>query len=118
MIKVKRIYDPAKEEDGFRILVDRLWPRGLSKAAAGIDLWLRDVAPSDALRKWFAHDPKKWTTFERKYQKELRDKKDLIRQIRDREKENRTVTLLYSAKDDRHNQAVALIGFLKSTRQS
>jgi uncharacterized protein YeaO (DUF488 family) len=118
MIKVKRIYDPAKGEDGFRILVDRLWPRGVSKAAAGIDSWLRDVAPSDTLRKWFAHDPKKWTTFKRKYCEELRDKKDLIRQIQDREKENGTVTLLYSAKDDSHNQAVALICFLKSTRHS
>ena len=89
-----------------------------AKVAAGIDLWLRDVAPSDTLRKWFAHDPQKWTAFKKKYHQELRHKKDLLRQILDREKENRTVTLLYSAKDDQHNQAVALMLFLNSTRQA
>ncbi len=116
MVKVKRIYEPAKKEDGCRLLVDRLWPRGVSKEKARIDFWLRDMAPSDQLRNWFAHDPKKWAAFQKKYRKELKDKKELIRQIRDREKENGTVTLLYSAKDDQHNQPVALRLLLKAIR--
>jgi uncharacterized protein YeaO (DUF488 family) len=113
MIKVKRIYEQADKEDGFRILVDRLWPRGLSKDKAKIDLWLKEVAPSDDLRNWFSHDPKKWEDFKKKYALELKGKTELIRKIRQAEKDRETVTLLYSAKDQEHNQAVALNDFLK-----
>ncbi len=116
MIKAKRIYEPANRDDGFRVLVDRLWPRGLSKEKLGIDLWVRDIAPSDALRNWFSHDPKKWATFRKKYRDELKDRKELLRQIKQLEKENGTVTLLYSAKDTKHNNAVALGLLLKAIR--
>ncbi len=116
MIKVRRIYAPAKKDDGYRILVDRLWPRGLSKEKARIDLWLRDIAPSDRLRRWFAHDPRKWAAFQSRYREELKSKKTLLRQIKAREGESGTVTLLFSAKDEQHNQAVALHRFLKAKR--
>lgn len=108
MIKIKRVYEPASKGDGFRILVDRLWPRGLSKNKAKIDLWLKEIAPSKALRKWFNHDPEKWKSFKEKYQKELRDKTDLITKIKKFEKENKVITLLYSAKAEKYNNAVAL----------
>ena len=108
MIRIKRVYEEASEGDGFRILVDRLWPRGLSKSKARVDLWMRDVSPSDKLRKWFAHDSEKWETFAEKYKQELRDKQELVRKIKQIEKEKGTVTLLFSAKDREHNNAVAL----------
>jgi uncharacterized protein YeaO (DUF488 family) len=113
IIKIKRIYETPTKDDGFRILVDRLWPRGLSKAKAKVDLWLRDIAPSDELRKWFAHDPKKWKEFENKYWRELKDKKEPIDKIKQSEKDEGVVTLVYSAKDEEHNNAVALINILK-----
>jgi uncharacterized protein YeaO (DUF488 family) len=116
MIRVKRIYEPTKKDDGFRILVDRLWPRGFSRDKLRIDLWVRDIAPSDALRNWFSHDPKKWATFQKKYRDELKDRRELVRQIKQLEKENGTVTLLYSAKDTKHNKAVALGLLLKAIR--
>jgi uncharacterized protein YeaO (DUF488 family) len=112
MIKIKRIYDEASEEDGFRILVDRLWPRGISKDHAKVDLWLKDIGPSDDLRKWFSHDPKKWQGFKKRYHTELRKNRELLRKIERIENENGTVTILYSAKDKEHNQAVALVAFL------
>jgi uncharacterized protein YeaO (DUF488 family) len=108
MIKTKRIYESPAEEDGFRILVDRLWPRGMQKEKAKIDLWLKEIAPSDDLRKWFAHDPQKWEEFKKKYAKELATKQGLLNEIRQIEKEKGTVTFLYSAKDTEHNNAVAL----------
>lgn len=113
IIKIKRIYDLPTKEDGFRILVDQLWPRGLSKDKAKVDLWLRNIAPSDELRKWFAHDSRKWKEFENKYKEELRDKKELLGKIKQAEKEKGIVTLVYSAKDEEHNNAVALINILK-----
>jgi uncharacterized protein YeaO (DUF488 family) len=82
MIKIKRIYDKASEEDGLRILVDRLWPRRMSKGKAKVDLWLKEVAPSDDLRKWFSHDPQKWQEFKKRYGKELKDKQELLRIIK------------------------------------
>jgi uncharacterized protein YeaO (DUF488 family) len=112
MIKIKRIYDEISKEDGFRILVDRLWPRGMSKDRAKVNLWLKEVAPSDDLRKWFSHDPQKWHEFKKRYEKELKDKQELLRIIKQADKENGTVTILYSAKDEEHNQAVALATFL------
>jgi uncharacterized protein YeaO (DUF488 family) len=113
VIKTKRIYEPSTKEDGFRILVDRLWPRGISKDRAKIDLWLREIGPSDDLRKWFAHDPAKWEEFKRKYEAELRAKGELANRIKQAEKDYGTVTLLYSAKDATHNQAVALSSLIK-----
>jgi|SRR5579864_7001908 len=107
MIKIKRIYELPEKKDGFRILVDRLWPRGISKEKAHVDLWLKDIAPSDKLRKWFSHDPKKWIEFKSKYAKEL-ENNPLLQRIIHLEKENKVLTLLYSAKDCEHNNAVVL----------
>ena len=113
MVRVKRVYEKASEDDGWRVLVDRLWPRGLTKEAAGADVWMKDVAPSDALRKWFAHEPEKWTAFQKKYRTELVKKKPLVSELRKMEKEHGTLTLLFGAKDEEHNQAVALAEVLK-----
>lgn len=113
MIRIKRVYDKPSKEDGFRILVDRLWPRGLTKEKARIDLWLREIAPSDKLRKWFSHDVEKWEEFKIKYKKELNNKKGLIDKIKSLEKEKKIVTLLFSAKDEEHNNAMVLYGALK-----
>lgn len=110
-ILVKRVYEPAAKSDGLRVLVDRLWPRGLSKCDAKLNLWLPDVGPSTALRQWFNHDPARWPEFCRRYQAELKGKKALLATISEQAK-TRSVTLLYSAKDERHNQAVALRNFL------
>jgi uncharacterized protein YeaO (DUF488 family) len=108
MIKIKRIYEPPEKEDGFRVLVDRLWPRGVSKDKARVDLWLKEIAPSDQLRKWFSHDPEKWGDFKKKYREELKTKEELLEEIKQIEKEKGIITLLYSAKDEKYNQAVAL----------
>jgi uncharacterized protein YeaO (DUF488 family) len=108
MLRIKRIYDPAAEEDGFRILIDRLWPRGIKKEEAKIGTWLKEVAPSNELRKWFSHDPDKWEEFKKKYAKELAAKQKLLEEIRQIEKKKGTVTLLYSAREVEHNNAVAL----------
>ena len=118
MIKIKRIYESPTTEDGFRILVDRLWPRGMRKEKAKIDLWLKEIAPSDELRKRFAHDPQKWEEFKKQYEKETATKQGLINEIRQKEKEKGTVTLLYSAKDTEHNNAVALKLFLRKSSAS
>ena len=112
-ILVKRIYEPATKTDGCRVLVDRLWPRRISKANAHIDLWLRDIAPSTALRKWFNHDPDRWEEFCRRYHAELSEKQALLAPLTVKAKRG-PVTLLYSARDEQHNQAVALRGFFKS----
>ena len=110
-IAIKRIYEPATPGDGYRVLVDRLWPRGVSKATAAVDLWLRDVAPSTALRTWFNHDPDKWTEFRARYQAELRRNGGALEPLVTKAKQVR-VTLVYSARDDHHNQAVVLKAFL------
>ena len=110
-VRVKRIYEPAFKADGVRILVDRLWPRGISKSDAKLDLWLREIAPSTSLRKWFNHDSARWAEFRRRYHAELKKKPAVLATIRQQGK-GRNVTLLYSAKDERHNQAVALQAFL------
>lgn len=114
MIKSKRTYDAASDDDGYRILIDRLWPRGLSKEKAHIDLWLKDIAPSTELRKWYDHDVDKWSEFEKRYKDELKSKSELIDQIKELEKEHKTITLLYSAKDTEHANANVLIEILKS----
>lgn len=101
------------KDDGFRILVDRLWPRGMSKEKAKVDLWLKEIAPSDELRKRFCHDPKKWVEFKKKYEIKLKNKTEFLHKIKQAEKDNKTVTLVYSAKDEEHNNAVALLTILK-----
>jgi uncharacterized protein YeaO (DUF488 family) len=113
MIRTKRVYEPAAKEDGCRVLVDRLWPRGMTKEAAKIDLWMKDVAPSDELRKSFHHDAMKWPDFEKKYQRELKKKKELLEELKKLEKQHGTLTLLYGARDEEHNQAVVLAKSLK-----
>jgi len=108
MFKVKRAYPAAEPSDGYRVLVDRLWPRGVSKQRAKIDLWMKDVAPSDQLRKWFGHDPERWGEFQQCYRRELRDKTELLAELKKLERKHRTVTLVYSARDEDQNQAVVL----------
>jgi uncharacterized protein YeaO (DUF488 family) len=113
MIKVKRIYDHYDKEDGYRILVDRLWPRGISKEKAQVDLWLKEIAPSTELRKWFGHDPERWEEFEKRYKKELENKSDLLLQLKELKNSHKQITLLYGARDTEHNQAIVLLQMLK-----
>jgi uncharacterized protein YeaO (DUF488 family) len=111
-IKIKRVYEQPDRKDGERILVDRLWPRGLTKEKAGVDLWLKEIAPSTELRKWFDHDPEKWQRFRRRYETEIRDKDDLIKVLRQKAREG-TITLIYGARDEKHNEALVLKQFLE-----
>lgn len=113
MLTIKRVYEQKAAGDGFRILVDRLWPRGLSKEKAGVDVWLKDIAPSDLLRKWFGHDPKKWSEFAKKYEAEIAKNTESLATLKQLVKEHKTVTLVYGAKDTEHNQAVVLQHVLK-----
>ena len=112
MIHLKRAYEPVSKSDGERILVERLWPRGLTKARAAIDLWLKEVAPSPELRKWFGHDPARWKQFEQRYWKELKDKPEDVALLRSRIREG-VITFVYAAKDQEHNGALALKAFLE-----
>lgn len=111
MFKIKRIYDPVSSEDGKRVYIDRLWPRGLKKTEAVLDEWVKEISPSDELRKWFGHDPVKWQEFKKRYKKELEGKEEMIEKLR-KEAKHQTVTLLYSAKETEHNNAIALKEFL------
>jgi len=113
MIMLKRAYDPISRADGRRVLVERLWPRGLSKARLGVDDWLKEVGPSTSLRKWFGHDPKKWDTFRRRYARELDSRQDAWRPIVSAARRGR-VTLVYSSHDTEHNNAVALQDYLRA----
>lgn len=113
MIQIKRVYEQRGKEDGYRILIDRLWPRGISKEKAGVDLWLKEIAPSTELRKWYGHDPKKWDEFNKRYREELADNNERLKQITDLEKEHGTVTLLFAASDEEHSQAAVLIDLLR-----
>lgn len=106
-IKIKRVYDRPQKADGKRILVDRLWPRGLSKNKAQIDLWLKELAPSVGLRKWFNHDPKKWTVFQRRYRTELKHNKNQLARLK-KEVNAHSVSLVYTARDEQHNNAMVL----------
>jgi uncharacterized protein YeaO (DUF488 family) len=116
MIRTKRVYEKPGKEDGYRVLIDRLWPRGLTKEKAAADVWMKEIAPSDALRKAF-HDQKvTWPEFESRYRKELAKQKDLLGDIRALEKKHGTVTLLYGSHDEVQNQAVVLAGVLKGKR--
>jgi uncharacterized protein YeaO (DUF488 family) len=112
MIKLKRVYEKPSRADGLRVLVERLWPRGLSKERAGVNMWLKEVAPSPELRKWFGHDPAKWEQFQRRYFKELQANENPVKQLRQRSREG-TITLIYAARDEEHNGALALKRFLE-----
>jgi uncharacterized protein YeaO (DUF488 family) len=116
-IRTKRVYDPVASDDGARVLVDRVWPRGISKETAALTLWLKDIAPSTKLRKWFGHDPSRWLEFRRRYHRELEENQAVIQQLHDVMKKGR-VTLIYSAHDQEHNQAVALAEYLTGHKQS
>ena len=112
MFQVKRVYDPPDAGDGTRVLVDRIWPRGLTKSEVSMDLWLKEIAPSTALRKWYGHDPARWQEFCRRYAGELDENPQLTTLLKVRSGEG-IVTLLYSARDSRHNQAVALKAYME-----
>lgn len=112
-IKIKRVYDAPEDADGTRVLVDRLWPRGLTKEKAQVDLWLKEIAPSTELRKWFGHDPKKWAGFKDRYAAELKLHGGPLSTLR-QEAARGPVTLLYAARDEEHNEAVILQQLLQS----
>ena len=111
MIRIKRIYDPPAEDDGRRILVDRLWPRGVSKADAHMDEWLKDLAPSSELRHWFGHDPSHWAEFRERYLAELASRQQLLDRLKEMAR-TETITLLFAAQDREHNNAVVLLDLL------
>jgi uncharacterized protein YeaO (DUF488 family) len=113
VIKLKRVYDPPSDADGFRILVDRLWPRGIRKDQARLDLWLKDAAPSNELRKWYAHDPEKWPEFKKRYFAELGEKKYLLKDIEQAAGKGGNITLIYQSREERYNNAVALKEYIE-----
>jgi uncharacterized protein YeaO (DUF488 family) len=115
-IKLKRAYEKPSRDDGSRILVERLWPRGLTKERAAVDLWLKEVAPSAELRKWFGHDPAKWEQFQKRYWKELEEKEEAVGLLKQKGKQG-TLTLVYAARDEEHNGALALKQFLKGHKR-
>jgi uncharacterized protein YeaO (DUF488 family) len=117
MIKLKRAYAPPSRDDGLRILVERLWPRGLTKKRAAVDLWLKEVAPSPELREWFKHDPGKWDQFQKRYRQELQTKKNAVKLLKEKTEEG-AVTLIYAAKDQAHNSALVLKEFLTGRTES
>lgn len=114
-IRVKRAYDPPARDDGFRVLVDRVWPRGVGKDRLKVDEWLKEIAPSTTLRKWFGHDPAKWEAFQDRYRHELDSQSEPVTHLRQKAKEG-DVTLVFSAKDPQHNNAVALKEYLERRR--
>lgn len=113
VLKLKRVYDPVSHADGTRVLVERLWPRGLSRAKLHVDAWLKDVGPSTELRKWFSHDPEKWSLFRRRYFRELDARPDAWRPIVSAARRG-TVTFVYSSHDEQHNNAVALKDYVRA----
>ena len=113
MIKLKRVYVPPSEDDGIRILVERLWPRGISKEKAKVDEWLKEIAPSQELRKWFQHDPAKWNEFQERYRKELDQNQELVSDLKQKIK-RKTVTFVYAASDEERNSALFLKNYLKN----
>jgi len=112
-LNTKRVYESSSVDDGFRVLVDRLWPRGLSKEKAGIDLWMKEIAPSSELRKWYNHDPGKWKEFKKKYFRELNSNKELLNPLIEKIRGS-DVTLLFSSKEERYNNAVALKEYIEN----
>jgi uncharacterized protein YeaO (DUF488 family) len=116
MFKLKRVYEEPSKQDGFRVFVERLWPRGISKERAAVDVWLKEVAPSPELRKWFDHDPAKWEEFLRRYEKELEQRTNEIQLLLEKSREG-TVTLVYAAHDQEHNSALLLKQHLEHDHQ-
>lgn len=117
VIKIKRIYEPSLASDGFRILIDGLWPRGLKKTEAAIGLWLKEIAPSKSLWEWFNHEPEKWMEFKKRYFEELKSKQEALNLILEKSRTS-VVTLLYSAKNEKYNNAVALQAYLNEQEHS
>ena len=115
MFKLKRVYEKPARSDGLRVLVERLWPRGLTKQAAAVDLWLKEIAPSTELRKWFGHDPERWKEFQARYRRELRENGAPVQELKQKGR-RQTVTLVYGAHDQEHNAAVVLKRFLEGRR--
>jgi uncharacterized protein YeaO (DUF488 family) len=113
LIRLKRIYEQSSGQDGFRVLIDRLWPRGLRKNEVRLDLWLKEIAPSDELRKWFSHDPEKWEEFRKRYLEELELKEEYVEKLIEKAKENDLI-LLYAAKNEDFNNAAVLKEYLDS----
>ena len=111
-IQLKRVYEKKEKSDGFRILVDRLWPRGLSKEKVKVDLWLKDVAPRNELRLWFGHDSTKWDAFQKRYEKELKINKEAFDTLKEKVEQKKMVTLVFSASDIKHNNAIVLRNLL------
>jgi uncharacterized protein YeaO (DUF488 family) len=116
MFRVKRVYEQPSPEDGLRVLVDRLWPRGLNKQKAGVDLWVKEIAPSHALRTWFGHDPARWKDFQVRYRQELQEHSDALALLKQKSKEG-AVTLLFAARDEEHNNALALKSLLEERKR-
>jgi len=114
MVRIARIYEPPTKNDGWRVLVDRLWPRGVKKETARVDEWMKEIAPSNELRKWFAHKAERWTEFQERYWAELAKKKEFVETLRAMERKHGAITLLFAAKDEEHNQAVVLREILKA----
>jgi len=114
VLLIKRIYKIKNIEDGYRILVDRLWPRGVSKMKASLDLWLKDIAPSTDLRTWFGHDPNKWQEFKKRYIEELKNNKQSVDKLTKIIETHKTVTLLYGAKDQEHNEALVIKDYFEN----
>ena len=114
-IRLKRVYDPPAEEDGYRVLVERLWPRGLLKERAGVDLWLKDAGASPELRRWFGHDPERWEEFRRRYFAEMRQREEVVDLLKNLIREKGTVTFVFAARDSDRNNAVALREFLEGS---
>jgi uncharacterized protein YeaO (DUF488 family) len=111
-IRLKRVYEKPAPDDGLRVLVERLWPRGLSKELAAVDLWIKDVAPSPELRRWFNHDPARWDEFQRRYRAELRQKKDMVDELRQKCRDG-IATFVYAARDEQHNGALVLKAYFE-----
>jgi uncharacterized protein YeaO (DUF488 family) len=112
-LRLKRVYLKPEAGDGCRVLVDRLWPRGLSKSKAKVEHWLRDIAPSTSLRKWYGHDPKRWVEFKRRYAAELKREEDTVQELKLLLKQHKTVTLVFSSKEEKLNNAAALKAYLR-----
>jgi len=115
-VKLKRAYEPPAADDGTRILIDRLWPRGITKKLAAIDQWMKDISPSTELRKWFGHDPARWDEFRRRYTREVHKNSDLLDQLRSLARHG-PITLVYSAHDEKHNDAVELRKLILGQKQ-
>ncbi len=117
MIKIKRVFDKFALNNETRVLVDRFWPRGIKKSSRKIDLWLKNIGPSNELRKWFSHDPKKWAEFKRRYKEELKTNKDLLKLLRLARMDD-NVVLVYSSRDEKHNNAVVLLQIVERKLKS